>query len=51
MLAGAAGLGILAALRLWPSETEVQPHAHPDLAPGHPYLESTVPEEPMCMPS
>jgi predicted MFS family arabinose efflux permease len=38
LLAGIAGIGILAALRLWPSEVEVLPHAHPELPPDHSHL-------------
>lgn len=37
-LAAIAGIGILAALRLWPSEAEVLPHAHPELPPDHSHL-------------
>jgi predicted MFS family arabinose efflux permease len=38
LLTGIAGIGILAALRVWPSEAAVLPHDHPDLPPGHPHL-------------
>jgi MFS family permease len=38
MLAVIAVAGILISMRVWPTEAEMQPHKHPDLAPGHPHL-------------
>ena len=42
VLAVLAGVGILAALRLWPSEDpEAFEHTHDNLPPDHPHLQGT----------
>ena len=39
LLAAIGALGLLAVLRIWPSEDDsVLPHDHPDLPPDHPHL-------------
>ncbi len=38
LLAGIAGIGIVAAMRVWPPHVEALPHDHPDLSPDHPHL-------------
>jgi MFS family permease len=39
LLAGIGALGVVAVLRIWPSEDDsVLPHTHPDLPPDHPHL-------------